>query len=98
MTQTITVYSLPDCISCELTLRAFRRRGIEPTEVPMTDAKLEEFKAQGAMSAPVVIAAGFWWYGLRPDLIQEASNAVKREAMGRSRGDERARPMGAQAP
>jgi glutaredoxin-like protein NrdH len=81
----IRVYSLPDCISCTLTLRAFERRGVEVEKIEMTPADVERFRAQGAMSAPIVDAGDLWWYGLRPDLIQEATNALKRK-VGRPQG------------
>ena len=78
---TVTVYTLPGCVSCDLTLRAFRRRGVEPVEVPMSDADMAHWRSQGALSAPVVDSGNLWWFGLKPDLIQEAS----REALGRPR-------------
>lgn len=81
----VTVWSLPDCISCELTLRAFKRRGITARVVEMTEEDVQRFRAQGAMSAPIVEGHGLWWYGLRPDLIQEVANAERRRALGGAR-------------
>lgn len=77
----IRVYSLPDCIQCDLTKRAFDRRGIDYTEIPMTPEMVEEYRLQGVRTAPVVTTATMFWFGLRPDLIQEAAN----EALGRTR-------------
>lgn len=79
---TIRVHTLPGCISCELTLRAFRRRGIEPEEVVMTEEDAARWREQGALSAPIVETGTLFWFGLKPDLIQEAA----REALGRPRG------------
>ncbi len=78
----ITVYSLPDCISCDLTKRAFTRRGIEFQEVPMTEEHVRTWKSKGYLAAPIVEAGELIWYGLRPDKIQEASNAVIRSTLG----------------
>lgn len=80
----IRVYTLPGCISCELTLRAFRRRGIEPEEVVMTEEDAASWRSRGALSAPIVEAGNLSWFGLKPDRIREAA----REALGRPRGDE----------
>lgn len=81
----ITIYTLPDCVSCDLTERAFRRRGLELgthfVKVPLTEEKIAELKSMGYLSAPVVVTETEGWYGLKPDMIQEAS----REALGRPR-------------
>lgn len=98
MVPTITVFSLPDCISCTLTLRAFERRGITPTVVEMTEEMADEFRAQGAMAAPVVKTPELWWYGLRPDLIQEATNEYRRAEVGRADRNDRPRTLGASSP
>lgn len=91
----VTVYTLPDCISCALTMRAFERRGITPRVVEMSESDMERFRSQGAMSAPVVEAPGWWWYGLRPDLIQEVVNGFRR--VGGADSHRRPRAMGAEA-
>jgi glutaredoxin-like protein NrdH len=78
----ILVYSLPDCISCELTKRAFTRRAVEFQEIQLTDELIRMWKSKGYLSAPIVDTGDGCWYGLRPDLIQEAANVVKRAAMG----------------
>ena len=83
MTHSIRVYSLPGCISCELTMRAFTRRGVAFQEVPMTEEHVRSWKSKGYLAAPIVEAGDLVWYGLRPDLIQEASNAVIRATLGR---------------
>lgn len=79
----ITVYSLPDCISCELTKRAFTRRGVDFQEVPLTADMIVMWKSKGFLSAPIVDTGELVWYGLRPDFIQEAANAIKRRELGR---------------
>jgi hypothetical protein len=64
-------------------MRAFRRRDIEPEEIPLTDELIRMWKSKGYLTAPIVDTGSACWYGLRPDLIQEASNAIKRRAVGR---------------
>jgi glutaredoxin-like protein NrdH len=80
----ILVYSLPGCISCELTMRAFTRREVEFEEVPLTAELIAMWKSKGYLAAPIVDTGESCWYGLRPDLIQEAANVVKRKALGRT--------------
>jgi glutaredoxin-like protein NrdH len=82
---TVTVYTLPECIQCDLTKRAFDRRGVEFEEVPLTDQRLQEFKAQGALSAPIVVTPDLWWYGLKPDLIHQTWKA-ERDRVGGPEG------------
>lgn len=50
---TVTVYSKPHCQPCTLTKRALAKAGIPYVEQPVTD-RLEEFKARGFVSSPVV--------------------------------------------
>lgn len=79
----ITIYTLPDCVSCALTERAFSRRGLELgthfVKVPLTEELIQDLKSRGYLSAPVVVTDSLGWYGLKPDMIEEAS----REALGR---------------
>lgn len=84
----IRVYSLPECISCDLTKRAFTRRGVEFQEIPLTDELIAMWKSKGYLSAPIVDTGDLCWYGLRPDHIQETANAIHRKALGRPEGHE----------
>jgi glutaredoxin-like protein NrdH len=78
----VTIYTLPDCVACTLTKRAFDRRSPDLyEEVPLTDEKMDEFRRQGIRSAPVVVARGLFWYGLRPDLIQQAWKEIQRDRL-----------------
>lgn len=78
---TVTVYTLPDCVACDLTKRAFKRREIEFEEVPLTEELAQEFRSQGYLSAPIVVTPDAWWYGLKPDLIHETWK-VERDRVG----------------
>lgn len=82
----ITVYTLPECISCDLTKRAFDRRGVEYTETPLTDELAALFRSRGYLSAPIVDAGDDGsWYGLRPDHINSLWK-VLRDRVGGPQG------------
>jgi glutaredoxin-like protein NrdH len=83
----ITVYTLPECIQCDLTKRAFDRRGIEFDEVPLTDELMDEFRGRGVLSAPIVVVSpDLWWYGLKPDLIHQTWKAERSDRVGWPQG------------
>lgn len=78
----VTIYTLPDCMACDLTKRAFDRRAADLyDEVPLTEEKMDEFRRQGILSAPVVVAKGLFWYGLKPDLIHQAWKEIQRDRL-----------------
>ena len=83
----IRIHTLPDCIQCDLTKRAFDRRGMPYEEVPMTEQDMESFRSQGVRSAPVVVSEDLFWYGLKPDMIQEAWKTHRDRTMGRTQGN-----------
>jgi len=80
----VTVYTLPDCISCDLTKRAFTRRGVEFEEVPLDEELSAEFRSKGYLSAPIVVTNRMTWYGLRPDYINDTWKDL-REPLGGAR-------------
>lgn len=82
---TVTVYTLPECIQCELTKRAFDRRGVEYDEVPLTDQLVQDLKSRGYLSAPIVVTPDLSWYGLKPDLIHQTWRA-QRDRVGGPEG------------
>lgn len=67
----ITVYTKQDCVPCARTVSALNRRGLEFEVVSLDDRPelVDEFRSQGLLAAPVVIAGEQRWSGLRPDLI-----------------------------
>lgn len=94
---TITVYTSPEDIACELTMRSFRRRGIEFEEVPLTEELAHEFRSKGYLFAPIVVTPYHWWYGLKPDLIHQTWEAVQRDRMGGPDSDRGPRAVGEEA-
>ena len=54
----VTVYTKPACVQCNMTYRALDKNGIEYNVVDVTEdaAALEHIKGLGYMQAPVVVA------------------------------------------
>ena len=71
MTNTITVYSKPDCPQCVQTKRILEREGHVFNEVDVTEdaAALARVKELGYLQAPVVETGDDHWSGFRPDKI-----------------------------
>jgi glutaredoxin-like protein NrdH len=79
---TITVYTKPACVQCRATFRKLDDSKLDYTkaDISVDEEKLEEMKAMGHLSAPVVTVHRDGvlvdsWAGFRPDLI-EALNAT----------------------
>ncbi|MEV7962362.1 glutaredoxin family protein [Oerskovia paurometabola] len=67
----VTVYTQPACQPCLATKRLLTKRGVEFTEIDVTqDAEARELvRSLGYLEAPVVIAGDTHWSGYRPDQI-----------------------------
>lgn len=67
----VTVYTKPACVQCNMTYRALDKNGIEYNVVDVTEdaAALEHIKGLGYMQAPVVVAGSDHWSGFQPDKI-----------------------------
>ena len=72
-----TLYTKPNCGQCLATHRLMDTQGIEHQTIDITqDAEaLAAFKAQGFMSAPVVVSPIGTWAGFRPDRIAELAES-----------------------
>lgn len=71
----VTVYTKPACVQCNMTYRALDKNGIEYNTVDVTEdaAALAHIKELGYLQAPVVVAGDEHWSGFQPDRI----NALK---------------------
>lgn len=71
MIDSLTVYTLPNCMQCTLTTRALAAAGLPYTVINLTtDAHATDLIQQfGCTSAPVVVARVVSWSGFRPDWI-----------------------------
>lgn len=67
----VTVYTKPACVQCNMTYRALDKNGIDYTTVDITEdaTALAHIKELGYLQAPVVIADGDHWSGFQPDRI-----------------------------
>ncbi|MBN6778839.1 glutaredoxin family protein [Pseudoclavibacter alba] len=70
-----TIYTLPNCPACTRTKQFMVKRGFELEVIDLAENPdlLEQFRAEGLQSAPVVETGGQRWAGLRPDLIAQAA-------------------------
>lgn len=66
------IYSKEHCVQCTATKRAFDSEGIEYDELmlELLPEKVEEFRSEGLLQAPVVEANGERWSGFQPDKIK----------------------------
>ncbi|MBM7050448.1 MULTISPECIES: glutaredoxin-like protein NrdH [unclassified Rothia (in: high G+C Gram-positive bacteria)] len=67
----VTVYTKPACVQCNMTYRTLDKNGIEYKVVDVTEdaAALAYIKDLGYMQAPVVVAGEDHWSGFQPDKI-----------------------------
>ena len=74
---TITVYTKPACVQCNMTYKALDKAGLEYEVVDISeDAEARDYvMALGYLQAPVVVAEGEHWSGFRPDRIKALTGA-----------------------
>lgn len=65
----VVVHSKPSCVQCVATIRKLTKEGITHTVVMLTDESLAGFKADGHMTAPVVVTSNGTWVGYQPAMI-----------------------------
>lgn len=67
----VIVYTLPDCIQCEMTKKYLDRNNVQYSTVDMSEDKeaSENISKLGYKQAPVVVYNNFHWSGFRPDKI-----------------------------
>lgn len=69
----VTIYSKAGCAGCNMTKKRFDELGIRYFEkhTDVNPVYLEEVKAMGYSSLPVVVAGEESWFGFRPDKIKQ---------------------------
>ncbi|WP_068059358.1 glutaredoxin-like protein NrdH [Nocardia xishanensis] len=83
MPSDITVYSKPNCVQCDATVRKLDQLGATYVKVDVTEdiEALETIRAIGYSQAPVVVAGEDHWSGYRPhrieELVADAQEAVE---------------------
>lgn len=75
----VTVYTNPQCVQCDMTKRQFDKLGVVYSVVDLASVpdKVEEFKALGFMSAPIVTTDIKVWSGFKPAKIQSLVTHIK---------------------
>jgi len=75
---TITVYTKPACVQCNMTYKALDKVGLAYEVVDISeDADARDYvMAMGYLQAPVVVAGGDHWSGFRPDRIKALTGAA----------------------
>ena len=77
MTDTVIVYTKPDCAQCTMTRRLLDHHGIPYTTVDILNPDhLAHVRRLGFSSAPVVEYGATSWAGFRPDLIQTLVESI----------------------
>lgn len=77
-TETVRVYTKPDCGQCDMTKKELDKAGIPFVIEDLTDpGNLAAAKALGFMSAPVVMVGADGWAGFRPDLIKKLAARIE---------------------
>lgn len=77
MNDSLTVYTLPGCMQCDLTKRVLDGAGLPYVVVDLaTDPHaVDAVKQLGYASAPVVVVGAESWSGFRPDKIKAVAMA-----------------------
>lgn len=77
-TESLTVFTKPNCVQCNATYRALDRNGLDYNTVDLTQhpEELERLKELGYMQAPIVEAGEERWSGFRPDKIAELARTA----------------------
>ena len=68
----VTVYTLPDCVQCNMTKKLMEREGIayESVDLSQDEAAMEMVRGLGYQAAPVVVAGDVHWSGFRAERIK----------------------------
>ena len=75
----ITVYTKPSCVQCNMTFKALDKNGVEYRKVDLTDDSeaMDYVRSLGYMQAPVVVVdPETHWSGFRPDAIKAVAASV----------------------
>mgnify|MGYP000849903716 CR=1 FL=1 len=69
---TITVYTKPACVQCNMTYKALDKAGLEyeVVDISQDDDARDYVMALGYLQAPVVVAGDDHWSGFRPERIK----------------------------
>lgn len=77
----ITVYSNPSCVQCEMTKKQFDKAGVAYESKMIQDSPevLSLIEEKGYKAAPVVVTESTSWSGFQPTHIFDAIQSYKAE-------------------
>ena len=69
---TVQVFTLPNCVQCDMTKKQLKHLGVEYFEFDLTDnpSMAKEFQEAGYLQAPIVKAGTEIWSGFRLNKIR----------------------------
>jgi glutaredoxin-like protein NrdH len=72
----VTVYTTNNCVQCMMTKKELTKLGVRFDEISLElhPDKLEEFKAKGLLSAPIVTTDTKVWSGFQPTKIRSLAD------------------------
>lgn len=78
----VTVWTTKTCVQCESTKKQLSKLGVRFDELALEQhpEMLEQFKALGHLSAPIVQAGDQTWSGFRFDKIQALAKKLNLES------------------
>jgi len=79
----ITIYTNPQCIQCDMTKKQFDKVGLEYKSIDLASVPelVEQFKAEGYMSAPIVVTNIGTWSGFKPERISQITHPSYRNKL-----------------
>ena len=77
MNESLTVFTLPNCMQCTMTKRALDDAGLPYVVIDLAsdERAVDTVQQLGYTSAPVVIVGAASWSGFRPDKIKAVASA-----------------------
>lgn len=77
----ISIYTTSNCAQCSMTKKQFDKLGIRYDEIALEQHPelIEQFKAIGLLSAPIVVTDIKKWSGFRLDKIRSLHNYLTQE-------------------
>ncbi len=79
----VTVYTMPDCIQCDMTKKVLTRENVEfsTVDISTNSEAYELITSLGYKQAPVVVAGESHWSGFRLDKIASLRSINKSSAV-----------------
>jgi glutaredoxin-like protein NrdH len=75
--ETLTVFTLPNCMQCTMTKNVLEKAGVPYVTVDLAtdESAAEAVRSLGYSAAPVVTVGAASWSGFRPDKLSAVASA-----------------------